>query len=336
MSPAPYYSDEWVTLYHGDCREVLPTLADASIGCVFTDPPYYRVKGEWWDRQWSTAEGFLSWLGTVADEWRRVLASNGSLYCFASPRMAARVEVMLSERFEVLNRVRWVKDAGWHRKADKEALRSFLSPWEEAIFAEQFGQDTTARGDYTAAESELRSSVFEPLREWMAAELARTGWSKADLNASMGFAPHGMADSRYFGRSQWQLPTAEHYAKIQAITGGFRREYEELRREYEELRRPFLTAAGEEATDVWRFPTVPDYPGKHPCEKPESMIRHALRISHRPTMPPVLDCFAGSGATLDAAKSMGRKAIGVELDERYCEIAAKRLAQGVLDFGASA
>jgi len=108
----PYYEDDYVTLYHGDCREVLPTLAGASIGCVFTDPPYYRVKGEWWDRQWSTAEGFLSWLGTVADEWRRVLASNGSLYCFASPRMAARVEVMLSERFEVLNRVRWVKDAG--------------------------------------------------------------------------------------------------------------------------------------------------------------------------------------------------------------------------------
>ena len=329
----PYYSDDYVTLYHGDALDVLPTVGADSVGCVFTDPPYFRVKDDWWDRQWSTADGFLAWLGTVADEWRRVLASNGSLYCFASPRMAARVEVMLSERFEVLNRIRWVKDAGWHRKAEKEALRSFLSPWEEVIFAEQYGQDTTARGDYTAAESALRTSVFEPLREWMATELGHTGWSKVDLNAAMGFAPHGMADSRYFGRSQWQLPTAEHYAKIQAITGGFRREYEDLRREYEDLRRPFLTVAGEEATDIWKFPTVPDYPGKHPCEKPLTMIRHTLRISHRPEMAPVLDCFAGSGATLDAAKSMGRRAIGIEIDERYCEIAAKRLAQGVLDFG---
>ncbi|MDA8313062.1 MAG: DNA methyltransferase [Actinomycetota bacterium] len=70
----------------------------------------------------------------------------------------------------------------------------------------------------------------------------------------------------------------------------------------------------------------------HVAEKPEPVMRWLLRLA--PSGALVLDPFIGSGTTLRAAKDLGLRAIGIDSDERYCEIAAKRLAQGVLDLGA--
>jgi DNA modification methylase len=71
-------------------------------------------------------------------------------------------------------------------------------------------------------------------------------------------------------------------------------------------------------------------PVGHPCPKPLVAWRQILeRVSPDPNAL-VLDPFMGTGTTLRAAKDLGRKSIGVEMSERYCEIAAKRLAQEVL------
>jgi site-specific DNA-methyltransferase (adenine-specific) len=70
-------------------------------------------------------------------------------------------------------------------------------------------------------------------------------------------------------------------------------------------------------------------PSGHPCPKPETWMRWAVGLVTR-VGETILDPFMGSGTTLRAAKDLGRRAIGIEIEERYCEIAAKRLAQEVL------
>ena len=144
-------STEWEVIT-GDCLEVMPTLADSSIDLILTDPPYFKVKNLPWDRQWDTAAGYLEWLDRVLVEFYRVLKPNGSLYLFASPKMAARVEVLTSGRFNVLNRITWAKHDGtynqgglWSR-ADKNTLRRFFEQKEEIIFAEHHGADGYAKG----------------------------------------------------------------------------------------------------------------------------------------------------------------------------------------------
>ena len=87
--------------------------------------------------------------------------------------------------------------------------------------------------------------------------------------------------------------------------------------------------------NVWMYSSY--RPGQrgtvdHPTQKPLTLMNHLVRSLAEPRKGVVLDPFAGSGSTLVAAKLCGVRAIGVEIEERYCEIAARRLAQQVIPF----
>jgi site-specific DNA-methyltransferase (adenine-specific) len=81
------------------------------------------------------------------------------------------------------------------------------------------------------------------------------------------------------------------------------------------------------ASPVWRCPSVPET--EHPTGKPTKLFRRLIEASSK-VGDLVVDLFVGGGTTLRAAKDIGRRAIGIEIEERYCEMAAKRLAQEVL------
>ena len=315
-----------MAIINGDCLEVMATLADSSIDLICTDPPYFKVKADWWDRQWDKPAGFLAWLDQLAEQWQRILKPNGSLYCFASPKMAARVEVKLGERFNIVNRITWQKPP-YATKAemfDKAIMRGFFPASEAIIFCEHYGADNIAKGEagYQAKCDELRGFVFEPLRAYLDGERMRLGLSSTPFDAIL--KTNGLC-KKYFNYAQWQIPTEEGYKAFQqAFPGYFTRPYEDLRREYEDLRRPFQVSADVPYTDVWTFPTVSHYPGKHPCEKPAPLLEHIVTASSRPGSV-VLDCFAGSGSTLLAAQKLGREFIGIEIDPHWVATINHRL-----------
>jgi len=357
-----YYSDDAVAIAHGDCREIMPRLAPVDL--VLTDPPYFRVKGESWDRAWDNDEAFLEWIAEVSGHWQSLILPNGSLYCFASPQMGARVEVVLRLRFNVLNRIRWIKRNGWHRKAEREALRSYLSPWEEIIFAESWWSDGSAdkESGYGDATRELHKRVYSPVGDYIKSERERAGFTRNEVEVSLGYISSSDPLRGTALCCRWEegssLPSKNAYERLRVLLnsrGGeylrkdyedlrkdyedlrkdyedLRKDYEDLRKDYEDLRRPFNAASEEDAYDIWHFETVPPNETKHPCEKPIGLLKHAILKSTKDSAI-VLDSFAGTGSTLVAAKELRRRAIGIERCEEYCEIAARRCSQEVLDFG---
>ena len=330
-TPRPAFQSDAVSLFQGDCLDVLPTLPDNSIDLIVTDPPYFRVKKDAWDRQWGTPKLFLAWLDRVLAEFHRVLRPNGSLYVFASPQMAARVEVLTAERFNVLSSITWKKgDAngnGPHSKHHKEGLRAFASQTERVIFAEHKGSDNIAKGEagYEAKCDQLRGFVFEPIRKYLDDERIAARFSRGDCDAACGNQMSG----HYFSTVQWTLPTEANYLKLREAFnksgGGYlQRQYEDLRTQYEDLRRPFAVTADVPYTDVWDFPIVSHYAGKHPCEKPQALLRHIIAASSRPGAV-VLDAFFGSGAVGEAAVALGRRCVAVEMSEHWVQSSAQRL-----------
>jgi adenine-specific DNA-methyltransferase len=327
----------------GDCLELMRSLPNNSIDLICTDPPYFKCKqgasgiDSWWDNQWDKPTEFLKWIDKLAEQWQRILKPNGSLYCFASYRMTSKVEVTLEKKFNVVSRITWQKPpfstkAEMFRKSD---LRSFFPASESIIFCEHYGADNAAKGEagYEQKCNELRGFVFEPIRAYLDQERIRAGIHPNKINLVCGYREKGGSAGRHwFSSSQWELPIQEKYEKLQESFPGYflrsyeslRLEYESLRLEYESLRRPFNVTAEVPYTDVWTFPTVQSYPGKHLCEKPAELLEHIITASSRLDAV-VLDCFAGSGSTLLAAKKLGREYIGMEIDPHWVSRCNQRL-----------
>jgi len=212
----PYYDQDGVTIYNGDCLHVLPALPDNSVDLILTDPPYFKVKGDAWDNQWDKPVDFLAWLDRVLAEFARILKPNGSLYLFASPQMGARVECLVAGRFDVLNSITWRKPYSRADGSEKEALRCFFPGSERIVFAEHVGADSAAKGEagYENKCDKLRGFIFEPIRKYLDDERKASGVPHRTVISHLQMTGH---DSHFFSSVQWKLPLADQYAAMRVL-----------------------------------------------------------------------------------------------------------------------
>ena len=229
----PYYEQDGITIYHGDCREVLPEIERASMDMLLSDPPYG-----------------VNWKGTLrkADSPLGVIVGDdGSLDVRGILALALRC-VRRCRHFYVFGRYDL---SGLPIGGTCELIWDKMIPGPPAPAPWQYQHEYITFGTHVDIPS----------------------------NAARG-------DGK--GAARLRRGTVLRY------------------------KRPCALAAQ-----------------RHPTEKPVDLLRELIESSSR-IGESVLDPFMGSGSTLVAALFERRHAIGIELSERYCEIAAKRLSQGVL------
>lgn len=303
-------------LVGGDSLALIRNIPSHSVSLILTDPPYHSTKKDniFGDTLFGSDKEFLEWMSCYIEEWKRILKPNGSILCFCASEMAARIEVAFLDSFNVLSQIVWTKPNepgfdGWKQKMKKEALRQWYAHSERIIFAEP------------AMHGNLYRSYFGSLLKEARQQAGLTMKQLTELTGDYGKVNHGGAVSNWeAGRN---TPSREQYAKIcEAITGTGK---VPCLPPYEETIRPFVMDSSKEFTDVWTFPSVRPYRGKHPAEKPLAMLEHAIEAT---TFPGdiVLDCFAGSGSTAAAALRLGRRAVAIEIEPQWVTYIASRLA----------
>ncbi|MCP4369610.1 MAG: site-specific DNA-methyltransferase [Deltaproteobacteria bacterium] len=290
-----------------DSLEVIKEFPDHSVSLILTDPPYHSTKKKniYGDTSFQEDEHFLEWMSNYAKEWARILRPNGSLYLFCSSSMAGKLENVFSAHFNILAHIVWTKPNapgfdGWKQKMNKESLRQWYAHSERVIFAEPAVEGNLFRSHFGSVIREAR---------------IRSGFSMKELTGLVGAhgkVNHGGAVSNWeAGRN---VPSREQYKKLRSaiLSAG----KIESMPDYQDLVRPFFVDKTKEFTDIWTFPNIRPYKGKHPAEKPIALLEHAIEAS---TFPDdiVLDCFAGSGSTAVAALKLGRFSISLEIDEKW-------------------
>jgi len=338
-----YYQDDTTTVYHADCLDLLPTLAPESVSLIFADPPYNIGKAAW-----DHIDDYLGWSAKWIEAASRVLKPNGAFWvCHSDPEVLVELSrLVASHGRKRLNWVTWDKYNGTGggqryllnrtKVASPQGKRRMDYDAEYLIYHAD-------EGEWTTQTDRTRGFIFEPLRAYLNGERERAGLSVGDVAHAFQRYTHGRtvtgAAGHWFGRAQWRFPTKDHYEWLRSLfnangTDYLARDHDDLRREYDRLRQTFECDRESledlrytfhnpgKVSSVWQFPPAPR--NGHPTPKPVPLLERVISTCTNPG-DVVLDPFVGSGTTLEAARNLGRQAIGCDTEEAYCRLTVARL-----------
>ena len=319
-----YYRDESVVIYCADCRLVLPLFPDKSFDLVLTDPPYNIHKAKW-----DKIPDYINWCGKWILDSQRILRDNGSFYFFHNDMpVVAELMTWIKNNTSYIFKQFIVWNKRFNDAHNKGYLDGFIVPnglrnyqqMAEYILFYTFQDET---GLTTVM---LDTNNFPTLRKYFREYQQALGLTKIEIINVVG----QQADHCFrWGSSQWDMPTPETYQAIGCLpinSNEFvRREYEFVRREYESLRYVFNNQKTHHSVWDYEIAARCDHLTPKPIELVENIILHSSNENNL-----ILDPFLGSGTTAVAAKILGRQCIGIEIEPKYCEIAARRCSQSVM------
>lgn len=394
----PYYQDDLVTLFHGDCREVIASMPDASVDAIITDPPYeIGFMGKGWDR---------SGIAFNTDLWAdclRVLKPGGHLAAFGAPRSWHRLAVAVEDAgFEIRDSIAWLYGQGFpksmnvskaidrHLGAERKVTREAATPYaagENSNFDRRVSIDRERRDVPATAEARkwegwgtTLKPAFEPILiarkpfsgtvaqnvlkhgvgalnidatripgEWTTWQVQQGkalagGTSSVDtVGWNNGFVGEQHAGGRHPANVALDASQAEALdAEVGILKSGALKAHENKHALPSSYSTGFKFVTSEfEANEGGpsRFFPVFHYAAKakkaerpqidgigHPTVKPLDLMRWLVRL----LTPPeglILEPFAGSGTTIEAALEEKMSIVAIEMEGAYLPLIEQRIAR---------
>lgn len=320
-----YLSDPDFTLYNGDALDCLRELPDESVDCCVTSPPYLGLRDYGDPRQIGlepTIGGYVESLVAVFREVRRVLREPATLWLnlgdsYNAYNGGAGPSSALSQR-QSAARPRLASGFGLQQKE--------LKPKDLMMVPARVALALQADGWWLR--SEITWGKPNPMPESV---------TDRPTKATERIYLLAKSERYYFGQDDLREPYQYDGRTITTVKGGAGS------RSGNKERKPNPAAAlgagdtkhgipweedpegGRNVRDLWMVPTRA-YPDAHFAVFPEELARRMI-LGGCPPSGIVLDPFLGSGTTAHVARRLGRRCVGIELNEAYCKLAARRLSQ---------